>query len=162
MLIILCIYIFLVWLLPASTGSKPSLPTSSITPGFRTASSPATSMTGLTQAKRFQRSISPQITSSPCLIQARPNVAPTDPAPMIAIRMNTSWFCENQGKRFQRSIRNETPKMAPGDKSRKHTPVAQILYAETEPYRRNAAVPRRSERYPRLGIPRTSEARSCS
>src|SRR5262245_17190425 len=35
---------------------------------------------------------SPQITSSPCLIQARPSVAPTDPAPMIAIRMNASWF----------------------------------------------------------------------
>jgi hypothetical protein len=28
---------------------------------------------------------SPQITSSPCSIQARPSVAPTDPAPMIAI-----------------------------------------------------------------------------
>ena len=33
---------------------------------------------------------SPQITSSPRSIQARPSVAPTDPAPMIAIRMTTS------------------------------------------------------------------------
>jgi hypothetical protein len=30
--------------------------------------------------------------------------------------------------------------MAAGDKRRKHTPVAQILYTETEPHRRNAAV----------------------
>src|SRR5262245_57260548 len=33
---------------------------------------------------------SPQVTSSPYFIQARRSVAPTDPAPMIAIRMTTS------------------------------------------------------------------------
>src|SRR5262249_52645909 len=177
---------------PASTGSKPSLPTSSITWRFLPASSPATSMSGLTgksaplailpapvvlsvlktkapgaqsatcspaevskprtsckpslpMPNGFMQSItvlparlprlltaasaadqgvaitttsaaltasagaltrslgsaacfgsaglrSPQITSSPRSIQARPSVAPTDPAPMIAIRMNTSWF----------------------------------------------------------------------
>jgi hypothetical protein len=37
--------------------------------------------------------------------------------------------------------------MAAGDKRRKHTPVAQILYTETEPHRRNAAVSRRFERH---------------
>jgi len=43
---------------------------------------------------------SPQITSSPCLIQARPSAAPTDPAPMIAIRMNTSWCRARTNERF--------------------------------------------------------------
>src|SRR6266480_2040105 len=33
---------------------------------------------------------SPQVTSSPCLIQACPSVAPTEPAPMMAIRMHAS------------------------------------------------------------------------
>src|SRR5215472_15945745 len=42
----------------------------------------------------------PQITSSPCLIQARPSVAPTDPAPMIAIRINTSWFRTRTNQAF--------------------------------------------------------------
>jgi hypothetical protein len=54
---------------------------------------------------------SPQITSSPCLIQARPSVAPTDPAPMIAIRMNTSWcFARTNDPLFT------APNMVPKDK----------------------------------------------
>ena len=54
----------------------------------------------------------PQITSSPCLIQARPSVAPTDPAPMIAIRMNTSWFRARTTKRFQLH-QKQAPKWRP-------------------------------------------------
>ena len=33
----------------------------------------------------------PQITSSPCLTQAWPSVAPTDPAPMMAMRADNAW-----------------------------------------------------------------------
>ena len=40
--------------------------------------------------------------------------------------------------------------MAPGDKSRNHTSVAQIPHTETKPYLQNAAVPRRFERSSRI------------
>jgi hypothetical protein len=37
--------------------------------------------------------------------------------------------------------------MAPGDKSRNHTSVAQIPHTETKPYLQNVAVPRGFERH---------------
>src|SRR5262249_25959792 len=85
----------------------------------------------------------PQITSSPCLIQARPPLAPTDPAPMIAIRMNTSSFFTRTNQAFSTLDQKQDPKkkaFETGDRSgplRRHFPRM-----ETKPYLRNAAVPR--------------------
>src|SRR5712692_9069286 len=74
---------------------------------------------------------SPQITSSPCLIQARPSVAPTDPSPMIAIRMNTSWFCARANQALSALHQKRDTKNGPGHKSRNHTSVAQVPHTET-------------------------------
>src|SRR5262249_12210643 len=53
---------------------------------------------------------SPQITSSPCLIQACPSVAPTDPAPMMAMRMHASRFCPITNQAFSARRQNERRK----------------------------------------------------
>src|SRR5262249_41627230 len=85
----------------------------------------------------------PQLTSSPCLIQARPTVAPTDPAPMIAIRMNTSWFCTRTNQAFSTLDQKRAAKKMALETGARSGPLRRHFpRMETKPYLRNAAVPR--------------------
>ena len=114
------------WRGPASCNPPPPLTASAGTLTRSLGSAACFGSAGLRSA---------QITSSPYLIQARPSVAPTDPAPMIAIRMNTLLIPRaNEPSAFSAPSKSETPKLAAGDNSRHHTSV--VVSAECRGARR--------------------------